>query len=342
MRVLVVDDDPVFREAFTDHLEHAGHSVVAEPSATKALERTEAEEFDLVFTDLKMPRQSGLDLLKMLKQRSPRTLVVLVTGFATVPTAVEAMKSGAFDYLTKPFRTQQVDQVLHLAEAERSYTDSILREREVGSVVSSLARGGRRVLVLGPFDGPRPRGVEVVPLDGSDLASVHDAVSAFLAEPGPVAVVVPRVDQWLSRHRLEDVVHVLRVAREALKGRGPLAVGMDSRRVSQDRVPALLEVVASDTVHGTLEALGNPIRRATLARLAEGPARFADVMRASGLEDSPKLSFHLHRLTEEGLVRHDDEVYRLTPKGEEAVALLHALQAEVASSSDAGFFFRGR
>ncbi|MCI4369577.1 MAG: response regulator, partial [Thermoplasmata archaeon] len=103
MRLLIVDDDAVFREELSDILRDDGHEVHSAPSVPKAIEELEREDFDAVFSDLKMPRQSGLVLLRDVRQRWPQTLVVMITGFATVETAVDAMKLGAFDYIRKPF-----------------------------------------------------------------------------------------------------------------------------------------------------------------------------------------------------------------------------------------------
>ena len=340
MRLLVVDDDALFREQFGEFLEGAGHQVRTAPSAAKAMDRLAEEDIDVVFTDLKMPRQSGLDLLREVRRRAPRTLVVLVTGYASVPSAVEAMKGGAFDYLTKPFRAEQVEDVLRHVEAERAYTEAILPSRELTEVARGLASRGTRVLVLGALPAPVPSGVEAYGFDGLDLSQARAGVDSFLHTPGPSAVIVADLALLLEHHRLDDVVTFLEGLRGALRGRGPLAVGFDPRRVSREQMPALLSVLASEAVHGTIEAMDSPIRRVALKRMGESPARFADLMRACQLDDSPKLAFHLHRLEEAGLIRHAGELYRLTPKGAEAVATLTRLEQDAAGASERGFFFQ--
>jgi ActR/RegA family two-component response regulator len=336
VRLLVVDDDEVFREELSTFLGDEGHQVESAPSARKALEVLETGERDIVFTDLKMPRQSGLDLLREIRQRWPRTYVIVVTGFATVPTAVEAMKLGAFEYIGKPFRGEQVRQVLRLVTEERAFSEADLPNEEPIALATSLAKTHKLpMLLLTDRPGKATDGVTVRPYDGADPARLLDEVEAFYGEHEKGGVVLARIDRLLVDHRLEDIVDLLRRVRDKVQTRGPFAIGLDPHRVSRDAATAVRSVLVAQQVHGTLEAIASPIRRRVLLRLAQAPAGFSDVMHAAELDDSPKLSFHMHRLVDEGLVAHSGERYRLTPKGEGAVTLLHDME-RLASGSTAG------
>ncbi len=102
VRLLVVDDNAVFREELGGLLEGEGHSVALAASGSKALEILATQPADVVLTDLKMPRMGGLALLTQITGTYPEILVVVITGYATIDTAVEAMRLGAFDYLRSP------------------------------------------------------------------------------------------------------------------------------------------------------------------------------------------------------------------------------------------------
>src|ERR1700689_3999893 len=102
MRVLVVDDDAEFREELTGLLQERGHSVANASSAAQGILALERDEFDVMFNDLRMGRHSGLELLTQARERWPRLVVVMLTGNATVESAVRALQLGAFDYLRKP------------------------------------------------------------------------------------------------------------------------------------------------------------------------------------------------------------------------------------------------
>jgi len=323
VRILVVDDDAVFREELAELLRDDGHVVAVAPSVLKAVEMLEHGESDLVLTDLKMPRQGGLELLREVRARWPRTLVVVVTGFATVETALDAMKLGAFDYVRKPFRIEQVRDTLRLAAQEHEFESPRETFRDPAREARALAADGRHeVLFVGePAPEPDPH-VHVAPLDPTNPSALVTTAETFVADHANAAVVVAGVERLLEDHRLEDIVGMLDRLRSLLVGHGPLRVGFNPRRVAPSVATALAGAVASEETHATLEALSNPIRRKVLQRLGDGPGSFGEAMAAAGLDDSPKMAFHLRRLVEAGLLLHEGETYRLTARGEAATRLL--------------------
>ena len=109
MRILVVDDERKWRELMRSELEEAGHDVVSAEDGQDALDKlADGETFDLVFTDLRMEPVNGLALLRQVRVAAPATDLVLVTAFADTRTAVEAMRLGAYDFLTKPFELEEL------------------------------------------------------------------------------------------------------------------------------------------------------------------------------------------------------------------------------------------
>ena len=101
-QILLVDDERNAMEVYADFLRMWGYAVTTATSAAQAIELAEEEDFDLVITDLWMPDMNGIELLKTLKQMRPTLSVIVVTGYSSVQTAIQAMKAGAADYLTKP------------------------------------------------------------------------------------------------------------------------------------------------------------------------------------------------------------------------------------------------
>ena len=114
-RVLVVDDHPSARESMADVLRRAGHRVDCCSSAAEALQVVQAESFDCIVTDLKMPGMNGVELIVQLERRQYGAQVVMVTAHASVPTAVDAMRHGAFDYIEKPFDVDRLEQLVDQA-----------------------------------------------------------------------------------------------------------------------------------------------------------------------------------------------------------------------------------
>lgn len=130
-KVLVVDDQKSIREILEIFLKSEGFSVSAADNGRTALDIMKDDIFDLVITDMKMPKLSGIDLLKNIKEIAPNTVVVIITAFGTPESAVEAMKLGAFDYIQKPFKMDDIRLVIKNAfEKKRLQTDlSILKEQ---------------------------------------------------------------------------------------------------------------------------------------------------------------------------------------------------------------------
>jgi DNA-binding NtrC family response regulator len=116
-RILVVDDKQSVLGLLTTILE--SYDLTTASDGAKALAAIESQEFDVVVTDISMPGASGFEVLRAVKQRSPHTQVVMITGYAAVPDAVSAMKQGAYDYIAKPFDPDDVALVVARALEHR-------------------------------------------------------------------------------------------------------------------------------------------------------------------------------------------------------------------------------
>jgi response regulator RpfG family c-di-GMP phosphodiesterase len=112
-RILVVDDEKVIREILSEFLTLEGYVVRSVEDGEKALVELRLRPYDLVISDLKMPRVSGLQLLEKITEENINVLTVIMTGFGTVESAIEAMKKGAYDYILKPFK---VEEVIHVVQ----------------------------------------------------------------------------------------------------------------------------------------------------------------------------------------------------------------------------------
>lgn len=103
MKILLIEDEKITRITLTNTLKKEGFDVVSCETGVEGLARIEKESFDVIVTDLRLPGMNGMDILKTVKEKYPETMVIIITAFATVETAVDALKIGAYDYLTKPF-----------------------------------------------------------------------------------------------------------------------------------------------------------------------------------------------------------------------------------------------
>jgi two-component system, NtrC family, response regulator PilR len=133
-KILVVDDEQSLREVLSIMLKRAGYAVTSATDGEEAVELLQKEIYDLVITDLRMPKIDGMEVLKAVKSASPETVVLIITAFASADSAVEAMKQGAYDYLTKPFQVDEVQLIIRNAlEKRRLTTENMLLKREMAS-----------------------------------------------------------------------------------------------------------------------------------------------------------------------------------------------------------------
>jgi two-component system response regulator PilR (NtrC family) len=117
-RILVVDDEESIREFLDIMLRKEGYEVTCVEDGQKAIDTLKKKSFDLLISDLQMPNVTGIELLKHCRETYPDLLFMMITAFGTAESAVEAMKMGAYDYITKPFKIDEVR--INIANALRS------------------------------------------------------------------------------------------------------------------------------------------------------------------------------------------------------------------------------
>ena len=117
-QVLILDDEPIVWKRLKPALEKAGYEVEAFTQSSNAMRRVGEKEFDIVVTDLKMEGIDGMAFMTEVKNRSPKTEVIVITGFATMETAKESFQKGVFDFLAKPFKRGELLEIVKKAEAK--------------------------------------------------------------------------------------------------------------------------------------------------------------------------------------------------------------------------------
>lgn len=131
-KILVVDDERSMRDFLSIMLKKAGYDVTTAVDGEEADKILHKDIFDLVITDLKMPKVDGLQVLKTVKELSPDTVVIVITAFASTETTVEAMKEGAYDYITKPFQNDEMKiRIRKALEKRRLSAENVLLKKEL-------------------------------------------------------------------------------------------------------------------------------------------------------------------------------------------------------------------
>ncbi|MBI5970280.1 MAG: sigma-54-dependent Fis family transcriptional regulator [Deltaproteobacteria bacterium] len=146
-KIVIVDDEKDMREFLEIMLRKEGYEVIAFSSAGPALDWCKTNDYDLVITDLKMPGMDGVSFLKTLREANPEALVIMITAYASVETAIEAMKAGAYDYFTKPFNVVEVKhniknalRLKHLERENRLLKDELKGRTGFGDLIGGSPR----------------------------------------------------------------------------------------------------------------------------------------------------------------------------------------------------------
>ncbi|NOZ76768.1 MAG: response regulator [Euryarchaeota archaeon] len=147
-RILIIDDDPQIGKDLSEILEEEGHEVLVEQDPEEGLKRI--GEVDIILSDLMMPKMSGMDVLAYVKRHRPKVHVIMITAFATIENAVEAMKKGASDYISKPFKINEIQASIGRVLEEARFKEEaslIASDEDTEDILSSLANPIRRSVV---------------------------------------------------------------------------------------------------------------------------------------------------------------------------------------------------
>ena len=348
MKLLVADDDPTLREELAALLREDEHEVITAADGGEALRIVERESFDVALLDLRMPKATGLDVLRRLRVVRPDTAVVMITGEGTIDAAVEAMKGGAVDFVEKPYEIEALRRTLQTVEEERKARALLGASRSESSVVPVLAEAaGREALlaVIGPGATP-PSGTSQVfrieaegrPPNGfapSQLYHLNAAIEKHLASLDRPVLYAADLSLLEAVHGRDDLRAWVRhmSGKCAAKGGTLVLASPDSELASV--IGGVSEAdPASEGLQGMLESLANPIRRAVVGYVfTSGPVAYSGILKKSFVDSSSKLSFHLQKLQADGLLtKADAGRYAVTESGQRAWHLIRALSERKHSS----------
>jgi DNA-binding NtrC family response regulator len=192
--ILIVDDDIVVRDSLGKWFESEGFQVSIAPGAAAALEMLAGRRFDLALVDIKMPGVDGIELQAKLREIDPSMPVIIMTGFASVETAVRALKNGAYDYITKPF---DPDELVHLVNKAIAHKRA---EREVSRLKENLDEIFPETRLIGQSPAMK-RVIELV-----ETVAPTDATVLITGESGTGKEVVARAIHALSPRRYNPMV----------------------------------------------------------------------------------------------------------------------------------------
>ena len=209
-KILVIDDNEWVRDTLKQLLSMSGYQVDAAENGSKGLNKIKSRRYDVVLSDIQMPEMDGIELLKQIKENDSTLPVVMITGFPTVDNAIQAMRQGASDFITKPFRYEQVSMIVdRLAKESKFEKKGIPVDRKIhqNKTIESLnQRLDKKVKELSLLYSIS-ESMNVSQLSSEDLFSRIVTVATELVEADNASLLV-----------FDNVSHELIV--EAIKGNG--------------------------------------------------------------------------------------------------------------------------
>lgn len=204
LRILVAEDDDSFREMMQDFLKSPRRKILGYKDGREAVRALRRESFDLVVTDLMMPGADGMAVLKEAKERNPECAVILITGYASLDSALQAIRGGAYDYLRKPFKLEELE------VAVKNACEKIALVRENRELLSRLKETMEEMKRRAPSPGIRPENPPEGPAPGA--GSPLSRMDVLLNQMIPPRYEAPLRDP--RERAIEDLEKLIRLRKE--------------------------------------------------------------------------------------------------------------------------------
>lgn len=210
-KILVIDDENTLRHFLRLHLQERGYHVTEAPDGKTAIQLIDREHFEVALVDLHLTDMDGLDIMRHLRQKSPQTSVIILTAYASVDSAVEALRQGAHDYLTKPFETTELLASVADGIARQTATPAAAPENEAQVLEIKelqLNRASRQVTRRGEAINLTPTEFDILATLMAHPDTAIDAISLIKEVRGYEATeadarAIARVHVHRLRHKLE-------------------------------------------------------------------------------------------------------------------------------------------
>jgi len=371
---MVVDDDELLVEQLQRYLERHKHEALCANSAEEALELLQrtAEEGtapQAIFTDIRMGVMSGLDLITKVQERWKELFIIVMTGYATIENAIDAMRRGAFDFITKPFRTPLIGEKLKAIQAEMDlrqelqeakpaeeepepqFTDPRSWLEEQAAETSLLVVSPReRRLFMGPESAEG-----TVDHENLQYVQLTHGNQPGTIPPGHLHSLLQRLNEFSQEHPsglvyLEGlgllsqmhgfatvqnlVTHFMKEQKEQKETNCHLCLGVGREELDPPDLAALQQVLAQEQLVNISRSMAHEARLAILHHVGQtrGVA-FNELFKAMDLASSASLTFHLKQLLQTNLLEQNEEgAYRLTPEGRTSLEALSRLRELSATS----------
>jgi CheY-like chemotaxis protein/DNA-binding HxlR family transcriptional regulator len=336
----VVDDDTVFLDKMKKNLSIDRHSIITAHSGEEALEITSQVDFDLIITDLKMKKLSGIDLIKKLRGNGIDTITLVLTGYGTINSAVEALKSGAYDYLVKPLRLPilrskiveiekeltlrnklalpEIPRAIKLSEINKDRFTSpflVISTRDPADIIENL---GLSDASTARVSYTQEQG-KIAP---SKLHQLRNTIEDFVKKQEKGTIIFDGIQDILVAHGWKKFKKFIKyLQKEVVSSDYTMLflIGEENDNEQYDEILlhdglSILSIHAFETI---IDIISHTIRKNVITLLkTHGPTKFTKIADELGIESTATLTFHIKKLVQESILTKKDSSYTLTTRGE--------------------------
>ncbi|MFX0172673.1 MAG: response regulator [Candidatus Hodarchaeota archaeon] len=354
MRILIVDDNKTFLEKLEKILILESHEIRSALSGNEAIKLTSKQEFDLLLTDLKMGDISGIDLIRILKDQELDIMSIVITGYGTIDSAVEAMKAGAYDYLLKPFEISNLKAKIKEVEKELKLRKTlsqpvIINESVIQDSIAqiNIDEYSTPFLIVSDVDSDEISSnldidevtkVRIGYNDGlnaispSKLHLIYDKIEEFVTAHDKGTIIFKGIEELVKTHNWAYVKRFIdNIYTEILSSNFSMIIFVNDESESDDLSQSLLHdalsLLSVQAFDNIVSIISHPLRKNIINLLKpQGKLNFNKIIEDLEIESSSGLAFHIKKLVQEDILTKEENLYLLTERGQYIGEIIYLLE----------------
>jgi DNA-binding response OmpR family regulator/DNA-binding transcriptional ArsR family regulator len=354
MRILIVDDNTTFLETLSKILLLDHHDISTATSAEEALKLIMKENFDLLLTDLKMGELSGIDLIKEIRRKGIDLISLIITGYGSIDSAVEAMKTGAYDYILKPFEVsplrEKIEEVQEELRLRNNFSFSPLVNKQSlpdFSIESTLDEYEQPFLVISNEDPKEitneykienasnfrlgfTKGANEIP--PTKLHLLQHQIEEFIRTQEKGTIIFKGIEELYRVHNWSHFKGFIdEISHQILTSNFSLIFLIDEKNhdnaVYQPLIHDTLSLLSIHTFNSIISLISHPLRKDIINLLKpHSKLNFNKILEELQVKSSSSFAFHLKKLVEENILEKDDNLYYLTSRGNYFAEIIFILE----------------
>ena len=354
MKIMVIDDDETFLAKMEKILILEEHSVITAISGEKALSMLNENGFELILMDLKMPGLSGVDLIQKIREAGCNAIIIMITGYGTIESAVQTTKAGAYDYILKPFEFSLLKNKIKEVESELNLRKNLAVP---GPIEKSRYGDLLKLENLNDYKSPflvisneNPEEIisnynltQAIPLwldykedentiSPTKLYMIKLKIEEFVKSNEAGTIICKGIEELLKIHEWDNFKQFLiYLQSDVLSSNYSLLLLVESDYFMDISYQSLfrdaLSILINPVFHNIIELLSHPLRKGIITLLkSEDNLNFNKIVKKLNVDRSSILAFHINKLVQGSILKKEENLYGLTSRGKYISELIFLLE----------------